>query len=74
MTRITVSPEDQLKELKRGAFEIIPEEELLKKLKKSYEKQKPLVIILLAQIFTWAIQLCCRSSDCSRISDMRSIS
>lgn len=44
MTRITVSPEDQLKELKRGAFEIIPEEELLKKLKKSYEKQKPLII------------------------------
>ncbi len=44
MARITVSPEDQLKELKRGAFEIIPEEEMLKKLKKSFEKQKPLVI------------------------------
>ncbi len=44
MTRITVSPEDQLKELKRGAFEILPEEELLKKLKKSFEKQKPLII------------------------------
>lgn len=44
MTRITVSPADQLKELKRGAFEIIPEEELLKKLTKSYEKQKPLII------------------------------
>lgn len=44
MTRITVTPEDQMKELKRGAFEILPEEELLKKLKKSYEKQKPLVI------------------------------
>jgi len=44
MTRITVSPEDQLKELKRGTFEILPEEELLKKLKKSFEKQKPLVI------------------------------
>jgi tyrosyl-tRNA synthetase len=44
MTRITVSPEDQLKEIKRGAFDIIPEEELLKKLKKSFEKQKPLVI------------------------------
>jgi tyrosyl-tRNA synthetase len=44
MNRITVSPEDQLKELKRGAFEILPEEELLKKLKKSFEKQKPLVI------------------------------
>lgn len=44
MTRITVKPEDQLKELKRGAFEILPEEELLKKLQKSYEKQKPLII------------------------------
>jgi tyrosyl-tRNA synthetase len=46
MTRITVSPEDQLKELKRGTFEILPEEELLKKLKKSFEKQKPLIIKL----------------------------
>jgi tyrosyl-tRNA synthetase len=44
MARITVTPADQLKEIKRGAFEIIPEEELLKKLTKSYEKQKPLVI------------------------------
>lgn len=44
MTRITVTPEEQLKELKRGAFEILPEEELFKKLKKSYEKQKPLII------------------------------
>ena len=44
MSRITVSPEDQLKELKRGAFEILPEDEMLKKLKKSYEKQKPLII------------------------------
>lgn len=44
MPRITVTPEEQLKELKRGAFEIIPEEELLKKLKKSFEKQKPLII------------------------------
>ncbi len=44
MARITVTPEEQLKELKRGAFEILPEEELLKKLKKSYETQKPLII------------------------------
>lgn len=44
MARITVTPEEQLKELKRGAFEILPEEELLKKLKKSYEKQKPLIV------------------------------
>lgn len=44
MARITVTPQEQLKELKRGCFEIIPEDELLKKLTKSYEKQKPLVI------------------------------
>jgi tyrosyl-tRNA synthetase len=44
MARITVAPTDQLKELKRGAFEILPEEELLKKLTKSFEKQKPLVV------------------------------
>jgi tyrosyl-tRNA synthetase len=44
MTRITVTPAEQLKELKRGAFEILPEEELLKKLTKSYEKQKPLIV------------------------------
>jgi tyrosyl-tRNA synthetase len=44
MGLITKTPEEQLIELKRGAFEILPEEELLKKLKKSYEKQKPLVI------------------------------
>ncbi len=44
MNRITVTPEEQLKEIKRGVFEILPEEELLKKLKKSFEKQKPLII------------------------------
>ena len=44
MARITVSPEEQMAEIKRGAFEILPEEELLKKLKKSYEKQKPLIV------------------------------
>lgn len=44
MARITVSPADQLRELKRGAFEILPEEEMLKKLTKSYEKQKPLIV------------------------------
>ena len=44
MTRITVTPAEQLQELKRGSFEIIPEDELLKKLTKSYEKQKPLII------------------------------
>ncbi len=44
MSRITISPEQQLRELKRGVFEILPEEELLKKLTKSFEKQKPLVV------------------------------
>lgn len=44
MARITVTPEEQLAELKRGAFEILPEEEMLKKLKKSYDTQKPLKI------------------------------
>lgn len=44
MSRITVSPEDQLRELKRGAFDILPEEDMLKKLKKSFEKQKPLIV------------------------------
>lgn len=44
MALITVTPEEQLKEIKRGTFEILPEEDLLRKLKKSYEKQKPLVV------------------------------
>jgi tyrosyl-tRNA synthetase len=44
MNKITLTAEEQLKELKRGSFEIIPEDELLKKLKKSFEKQKPLKI------------------------------
>lgn len=46
MTKITVTPEEQLKELKRGCFEIVPEEEFLKKLQKSYAEQKPLKIKL----------------------------
>lgn len=44
MSVITVSPEEQLKEIKRGCFEIIPEEDLLKKLKKSFETQTPLKV------------------------------
>jgi len=44
MSRITVTPQEQLNELSRGAFEIIPPEELLKKLTKSYETQKPLIV------------------------------
>lgn len=46
MARITVSPQEQLKELKRGAFELLPEEEMLKKLTRSYETQKPLIVKL----------------------------
>lgn len=46
MTKITVSPEAQLKELKRGCFEIVPEEDFLKKLQKSFDEQKPLKIKL----------------------------
>ena len=37
-------PEEQLKELKKGTVDVISEEELLKKLKKSYDTGKPLVI------------------------------
>lgn len=44
MRRINVSPEEQLKELKRGAAEIIPEADLLEKLKKSYDKDEPLKV------------------------------
>ena len=44
MAKITVTPEEQMRELKRGTHEILPEEEMLKKLKKSYEQQKPLKI------------------------------
>jgi tyrosyl-tRNA synthetase len=41
---IHVTPEEQLKELKRGTAEILPEEELLKKLQDSYRTQKPLIV------------------------------
>ena len=44
MRKIKVSAEKQLKELKRGTVDIIPEEELLKKLKKSYDEDKPLIV------------------------------
>lgn len=44
MARITVSPAEQLAELKRGSFEILPEDDFLKKLTKSYGKQKPLIV------------------------------
>lgn len=37
------TPQEQLKELKRGTAEILPEDELLKKLEYSYEHRKPLI-------------------------------
>lgn len=40
------SVEEQLKIIKRGATEIIPEEELIRKLEKSYKENKPLNIKL----------------------------
>ncbi|MCB0357434.1 MAG: tyrosine--tRNA ligase [Bdellovibrionales bacterium] len=36
------TPEEQLKELKKGTVDFVSEEELLKKLKNSYENKKPL--------------------------------
>jgi tyrosyl-tRNA synthetase len=39
-----MKPEEQLRELRRGAVDIVSEDELLKKLKHSYETQKPLRI------------------------------
>lgn len=41
-TRAT--PQEQLKELKRGTVEVLPEDELLKKLESSYQTGKPLVV------------------------------
>ncbi len=40
----TLSPEEQLRELKKGVVDFISEEELLKKLTDSYKSQKPLRI------------------------------
>lgn len=44
MRKITVSPEEQLKELKRGTVDLLPEGEFLAKLKKSYDNDRPLKI------------------------------
>jgi tyrosyl-tRNA synthetase len=44
MKKITVSAADQMLEIKRGVVDLIPEAELLKKLEKSFEKDKPLRI------------------------------
>ena len=38
------TPQEQLKELRRGVTEIIPEDELLKKLESSYQTHKPLIV------------------------------
>lgn len=43
---ITKNPEEQLKIIKKGLFEIINEEDLLNKLKRSYNEQKPLIVKL----------------------------
>lgn len=39
-----LNPEKQLEIIKRGAFEIVPEKELLAKLERSYKEKKPLVV------------------------------
>lgn len=44
MKKIIISPEEQLAELERGAADIVPREELLAKLKKSYDTDTPLII------------------------------
>ena len=44
MKKITATPEEQMREIKRGTVDIIPEKELMEKLKDSYDKDKPLKI------------------------------
>lgn len=45
MTRkITATPDEQLKELKRGCVDLLPEQDFKKKLEESYEKDIPLKI------------------------------
>jgi len=44
MKKIQVSAKEQMVEIKRGAVDIIPENELLAKLEKSYKEDKPLII------------------------------
>lgn len=38
------TPREQLKELKRGTVEVLPEDELLKKLENSYQTHSPLIV------------------------------
>ncbi len=44
MKKIQIKPEEQFAELKRGAVELLPEDEFLAKLKESYEKDEPLKV------------------------------
>ena len=46
MRRITATPDEQLKEIKRGVVDLLPEEDFVKKLKDSYEKDEPLKLKL----------------------------
>ena len=46
MRRITATPDEQLKEIKRGVVDLLPEEDFVKKLKESYEKDQPLKLKL----------------------------
>ncbi len=45
-SRFRVTPQEQLKEIRRGVVEIISEDELLKKLQSSYESNQPLIVKL----------------------------
>lgn len=44
MRKIQMSAEDQFSELKRGAVDLLPADEFLEKLKKSYDEDKPLKV------------------------------
>lgn len=44
MRKVQLTPEEQIKELKRGTVDLLPEEELLEKLKESYKEDRPLKI------------------------------
>lgn len=44
MRKIQITPEEQIAELKRGAVDLLPEEEFLAKLKESYKEDRPLKI------------------------------
>lgn len=46
MRKITATPDEQLKEIKRGVVDLLPEEDFVKKLKESYEKDEPLKLKL----------------------------